>query len=129
MTVLYICSMVKVAKRGYYNVEIIDYYTAGGKNLIANYLDKLPPKEQAEGYRIRQSIMDDGLLALVILNTRQLKGKLWEIKFANNRIMYVVRDEESIYFLHACRKQKNKTEKHELDKAIKRARICGLKIE
>ena len=67
--------------------------------------------------------------ALEALNIRQLKGKLWEIKFFSNRVMYVLYDKENIYFLHVCKKQKNKAEKFELDKAIKRAIECGLKID
>ena len=110
-------------------MDIIDYVTIGGKNLIVKYLESLPAKEQAEGYRIRQSIMDDGLAALEAIDTRQLKGKLWEIKFHANRIMYVVKDGDNIYFLHACRKQKGKAEKFEMDKAIKRAKSAGLKID
>ena len=107
-------------------MDIIDYTTAGGKNLILDYLDNLPKREQLEGYKIRQRIINDGLLALKILDTRQLKGKLWEIKFFDNRIMYVVPSSDNIYFLHACRKQKNKAERFELEKALKRAAQYGL---
>jgi len=110
-------------------MTIIDYATAGGKNLIMDYLQSLPQKEKAEGYRIRQLIRLDGIDALDALNTRQLKGKLWEIKFYSNRIMYVLYDRDKIYFLHACKKQKNKAERFELDKAIKRAADYGLRIE
>ena len=74
-------------------------------------------------------ITEDGLFALDILNTRQLRGKLWEIKFASNRIMYVVKDSDNIYFLHACKKQKGKAESFELRKAIQRAKSSGLKID
>ena len=109
-------------------MDIIDYITAGGKNLITEYLDKLPNKEQAEGYRIRQSIMDDGLIALDSIDTRRLRGKLWEIKFFANRIMYVIKDSDNIYFLHVCKKQKGKAEKYELDKALRRAGAAGLKV-
>ena len=109
-------------------MDIVDYTTAGGKNLITEYIDELPKKEQAEGYRIRQSIMDDGIIALESINTRKLKGKLWEIKFYANRIMYIIKDSDNIYFLHACKKQKGKAEKFELDKAIQRAKDAGLKV-
>ena len=71
----------------------------------------------------------EGLIALETLDTRQLRGKLWEIKFSSNRIMYVVKDSDNIYFLHACKKQKGKAEKFELEKAIKRAKEQGLKID
>ena len=71
--------------------------------MIINYLEELPENEMAVGYDIRRKITEDGVIALKILNTRQLKGKLWEIKFSQNRIMYIVQDGEIIYFLHACK--------------------------
>ena len=110
-------------------MQIVDYTTIGGKNLIEEYLDALPKKESLKGYQIREKIIDEGLIALESLDTRQLKGKLWEIKFFANRIMYVLKDDEVIYFLHACQKQKNKAEKFELEKAIKRAKEFGLKVD
>jgi phage-related protein len=42
--------------------------------------------------------------------------------------MYVVADSENIYFLHACKKQKGKTEKFELETAIQRAKEKGFDI-
>ena len=110
-------------------MNIIDYKTAGGKNLIMEYFRDLQTKERAEAYKIRQHIRKDGMDALETLNTRQLKSKLWEIKFFSQRIMYVLYDKENIYFLHVCKKQKGKAEKFELDKAIKRAKDAGLKVD
>ena len=81
------------------------------------------------GYQVKQAILDNGVEALQYLDTRQLRGKLREIKFYANRIMYVVEDGDTIYFLHACKKQKGKAEKHELDKAIKRAKEFGLQVD
>jgi phage-related protein len=107
-------------------MKIHDYETESGKNLIKEYLHNLPRDEQLEGYRIRHNIMRFGLEAFPLLDTRQLFGKLWEIKFSGNRIMYVIADEKSVYFLHACQKQKGKAEKYELDKAIKRAKKRNL---
>jgi len=43
--------------------------------------------------------------------------------------MYVVQQGDTIYFLHVCKKQKNKAKKQDLEKAIKRAKEYGLKIE
>lgn len=97
-------------------MTIHDYVTSGGKDLIK------------EGYRIRHNIILYGLDALKEINTRQLKSKLWEIKFSKNRIMYILKDEENIYFLHACRKKKGKAEKFELEKAISRAKEAGIII-
>jgi phage-related protein len=43
--------------------------------------------------------------------------------------MYVLQaEDDEIYFLHACRKQKGKAEKFELDTAIKRAKEKGFDI-
>lgn len=78
-------------------MEIHDYLTMGGKNLIKEYLSSLPIEELKEGYRIRHKIALEGIIALQELNTRQLKSKLWEIKFSKNRIMYIVKDEENIF--------------------------------
>jgi len=109
-------------------MKIIDYITDGGKNVIKEYLSSLPKKECHDGYQIRHRVWKDGLIALEALDTRQLKGKLWEIKFSEHRIMYVLKDEDNIYFLHACKKQKNRAEKFELEKAIGRAKDLGLEI-
>ena len=110
-------------------MQIHDYRSASGKNVIFEYIDNLPKKERAEGIRIRHTIRKKGLAAFDELDTRQLKSKLWEIKFYANRIMYVLYDEGNVYFLHACQKQKNKAEKFELEKAIKRAKAAGLRID
>jgi phage-related protein len=110
-------------------MKIIDYETAGGKNLIKEYLSSLPETERFVGYGIRHKIILNGAAALKELDTRQLRGKLWEIKFSKNRIMYVLQaEDDKIYFLHACRKQKGKAEKFELDTAIKRAKEAGFDI-
>ena len=42
--------------------------------------------------------------------------------------MYVLADANNIYILHACKKQKGKAEKFELDKAIKRATELGMEL-
>ena len=110
-------------------MNIIDYITAGGKNLITEYIDNLPKQEKAVGYRLRDKIEYEGEMALQSMKTRQLRGKLWEIKFSDNRIMYVIKDSDNIYFLHACKKQKNKAEKTDLDKAIRRAKEAGFKVD
>jgi len=103
-------------------MEIEDYQTASGKNLIKGYLSSLPKVERDIGYRIRWKIKEKGHEALKELDTRQLRGKLWEIKFFNNnRVMYfLITDKDTICFLHACKKQKGKAEKFEIDTALER---------
>ena len=107
-------------------MEILDYATAGGKNLILEYIDNLPSTERMQLYELRSEIRETGLEAVEKLNTRQLKGKLWEIKVSQNRIMYVILDCDRVVFLHICKKQKGKAEKQELNKAINRGRREGI---
>lgn len=107
-------------------MDIYDYKTSGGKNLIIEYIDKLPKAERLEMYDIRNEIRESGLDAFEKLITRQLRGKLWEIKASQTRIMYVIIDHNGVAFLHICKKQKGKAEKKELEKALKRAKSEGL---
>ena len=109
-------------------MDIHDYITAGGKNLIKEYISTRPLDERREIYKIRHDIILNGLPAFQSLNTRQLRGKLYEIKHSDNRIMYVIKDGDNVYFLHACQKQKGKAEKVDLDTAIKRAKELDLKL-
>ena len=107
-------------------MKILDYHTDGGKNLIKEYLSSLPIPERTYGYGIRHKIIQEGVKAFEGLDTRQLRGKLWEIKFFDNRIMYIIFNKDIVHFLHACKKQKGKAERFELDKAIARAKKLNL---
>ena len=110
----------------YLVMKIADYTTKGGKNLILDYIDSLPDDQKLELYDIRSEIRRNGLDAFEKLTTRQLVGKLWEIKVSQNRVMYVIVNKDVVAFLHVCKKQKGKAEKQELDKALKRAKREGL---
>lgn len=103
----------------------LNYYTTeGGKNLIFKYLDKLPNDQKADGYAILKDLEENGFDALEGMDTR-LEGKLWEIKFyRHNRVMYVVLDVDNIYLPHACKKQKGKAEKFEIETA--KSRLKGI---
>ena len=107
-------------------MKIIDYQTSGGKNVIKAFTDRLPEVQRSEILDVRQEISEHGLDAFEKLNTRQLRGKLWEIKISQNRVMYVIISKEVVAFLHICKKQKGKAEKFEIDKAEKRAIREGL---
>jgi phage-related protein len=109
-------------------LRIIDYHATGGKNVIKEYLSSLPKDELVQGYAIRHRIVEKGISAFQELDTRQLRGKLWEIKFSKNRIMYIIANEEEVNFLHACKKQKDKAEQFELATAMRRAKECGFDI-
>jgi len=101
---------------------IYDYTTSGGKNLIWEYIEKLPNEDKVKVIDIRNEIQEKGFDAFANLNARQLVGKLWEIKVSQTRIMYVVIDEDGVAFLNICKKQKRKAEKKEISIALKRAK-------
>ena len=104
-------------------MKIHSYFTLGGKDLIREYLNNLPKSEKAEGYYILEMLELHGPTYLNTLNTRQIEGKVWEIKFRrHNRIFYVLVDKDNLYLLHACKKQKGKAEIFELEKARSRAK-------
>ena len=107
-------------------MEIYDYKASGGKNLITDYIDKLEKSARLELYDIRKEIRKIGLDAFEKLNTRQLRGKLWEIKASQTRVMYIIIDVDGVAFLHICKKQKGKAEKKEIEKAIERAKAENL---
>ncbi|MBV7271646.1 type II toxin-antitoxin system RelE/ParE family toxin [Clostridiaceae bacterium UIB06] len=104
------------------------YKTKGGKDVITEYIDQLEGMEKARAKIILESLEKDGLEALEYMNTRQLSGKLYEIKFDNSRFMYVVIDCNLIHILHACKKQKGKTSQSDLNTAKKRAVKLGKKL-
>lgn len=57
---------------------------------------------------------------------KQWERKVYEVYFRkHNRIFYVAADEQNLYLLHACRKQKNQTEKTDKKIVIKRAKELG----
>ena len=103
-------------------MEIIDYHTVGGKNVILDYIESLPVRQKVIALEIRKKIREEGILALNVLSTRHIRGKLYEIRFSNQRIFYVILNENSIYFLHICKKEKNKTEVNDLRLATRRAK-------
>ena len=98
----------------YVTMNIVDYKTKGGKNLILDYIDSLPEDQKLELYDIRSEIRQHGMDAFEKINTRQLVGKMWEIKASQNRVMYVIVNKDAVAFLHACKKQKGKAEKKSL---------------
>ena len=107
-------------------MNIYDYSTSGGKNLIMEYIESLSASSKAEILAVRQLIRDKGVDAFPLLVTRQLYKKLWEIKISQERVMYVIQNQESVFFLNFCKKQKGKAEKQELEKSKKPARAKGL---
>jgi len=104
-------------------MNVHTYTTAGGKDLIREFIDSLSYDEKAEGYYILSKLESGTIDDLNSLDIKPIEGKIWEIRFIRyNRIFYVLKEKENIYLLHGCKKQKNATEKQDKNLAIKRAK-------
>lgn len=102
------------------------YYSNSGKNLILEYIDSLSLDEQIDGYSVLKCLQDNKLEQL---HFKRWKKKIYEIYFyKHNRIFYITTDKDNVYLLHACKKQKNKTEKTDSKIVEGRARQLGQEL-
>ena len=100
------------------------YKTSGGKDLILDYIMGLSKPEIIDGLSVLENFENDELDKL---NLKPWQGKVWEVYFyKHNRIFYVAIENTDVYMLHACRKQKNKTEPNDSRIVIKRAKELGV---
>ena len=103
--------------------EVHNYETAGGKDLIFDYIDNLRKDESTDGFAVINKLEQGKFDELTIKTWR---GKILEVYFyKHNRIFYVIVDDKDIYLLHACRKQKNETEQKTSEVVINRAKKLG----
>lgn len=104
-------------------MNIHHYYTSSGKDVIIEYLNSLQTDEKVDGFSVL-SYLENGEMEKVFY--KKWEKKVYEVYFyRSNRIFYVVADEDNMYLIHACRKQKNRTEKRDKNIVIKRAKELG----
>lgn len=104
-------------------MQVHTYENSSGKDLIRKYIDKLSINEQVDGYSVLQAFEENRMDELTI---KPWQGKIWEVYFyKHNRIFYVTIENQDVYLLHACKKQKNKTELKNKNIVIKRAKELG----
>lgn len=104
-------------------MKVHSYHTAGGNDLILEFLSTLSPEEKAEGFYILELLETGSFEDLHKLDVKHFESKVWEIRFRKfNRIFYVLMDKENIYLLHGCKKQKNAAELNDKNLAIERAK-------
>ena len=107
-------------------MNVYHYETAGGKDLIMEYIDSLSKVEILDGLSVLEKFENGELDTLTI---KPWQGRISEVYFyKHNRIFYVIVDGEDVHMLHACRKQKNKTEKQDSTIVIKRAKELGKQL-
>jgi phage-related protein len=111
-------------------MKIAFYETTAGRSPIENFIDGL-----SKGDKARFADVFDGIERFGFdcprVQFRQLRGKLWEIKFnspsGGYRIAYVVVDGKTMIWLHAFKKTTQKTPLGDLDVAEKRMKeVLGL---
>jgi len=111
-------------------VKISFYETASGRSPIEDYIENLPKADQARFADVFDGIEKFGL-SCPRVQFRQLRGKLWEVKFnspsGGYRIAYVVVESETMVWLHAFKKKTQKTPASDLEIAEKRMKeVLGL---
>lgn len=101
-------------------MEVEFYETEAGEEVVAEFLQSLPPKDMAKVLR------DIDLLADYAPNlhepyTKHIEGPLWELrsKFSSNiyRIFYFIRKENKLVLLHGFKKKTQKTPPSEIELA------------
>ncbi|MCP1111352.1 phage-related protein [Lachnospiraceae bacterium PF1-21] len=101
-------------------MRVVPYCSTSGKNLITKYIDSLTIDEQVDGFSVLKSLADGKYSELKI---KTWEGKIKEVYFyKHNRIFYIIENGDTIYLLHACRKQKNQTEKKDAKVIRRRAK-------
>lgn len=103
-----------------------NYTTESGKDLIMEYINSLTEQEQIDAFSVLEC-MENGEFEKILF--KRWEKKVYEVYFKkHNRIFYVTVDNDNIYLLHACRKQKNQTEKRDKKIVIKRAKELGKEV-
>ena len=104
-------------------MEVEFYVTEAGQEVIAEFLQSLPPKDMAKVFR------DIDLLAEYAPNlhepyTKHIEGPIWELrsKFSSNiyRIFYFIWHGNKLVLLHGFTKKTQKTPPTEIELAKKR---------
>lgn len=98
------------------------YYPASARrpSQVEKYISVLPKKEKARVLAGLEYIRRYGFESSEGIEFRQIRGKLWEIKLAQNRIFYVTITSSCIYLLHAYKKQSQKAPTREIKTAESR---------
>ena len=107
-------------------VTVHSWLSASGKDLIMEYINNLSVDEQIDAFSVLESL-ENGEFDKIYY--KRWEGKIYEVYFKkHNRIFYITIDKKDVYLLHACKKQKNKTEKNDKKLVEKRAQDLGKQL-
>ena len=104
-------------------MRVLFYKTRSGRMPVKEFISDLAKPDQARFIEVVESVERFGL-GCPRVQFRQLRGKLWEIKFSGIgggcRVAYVLLDKEQMIWLHAFKKEGQKTPLNDIRLAEKR---------
>jgi len=111
-------------------MNVAFYETASGRSPVEDFISGLSKVDQARFADVFEGIENYGL-GCPRVQFKQLRGKLWEVKFnapsGGYRIAYVVVELNTMVWLHAFKKKTQKTPIGDLEIAEKRMKeVLGL---
>lgn len=97
------------------------YADAADRSPVLEFIDSLPPGEQASVVRLLELLQEFGL-QLPVNYARAIIGhrKLWELRASNNRVLYFAFSGRTFVILHGFRKRGQKTPEKEIAVAERR---------
>jgi phage-related protein len=99
------------------------YTSSSGRSPIEKFIEGLAKEDQAKFNDVFEGITANGL-EFAAVEFRHLQGKLWKIKFkakgGGYRVIYVMIEQDLMVWLHAFKKDSQKTPREELDLAQRR---------
>ena len=95
------------------------YMTPAGADPVAKYLDDLAPREAALVVAAAQVIEEHGLEESGVV-TRQVRGRLWELKVRAQRVFFVLVTGPTMILLHGYTKGSQRAPKREIETALAR---------
>ena len=95
------------------------YVTPAGADPVAKFLDALYAREAARILAAAQAIEESGLENSGVV-TRQLRGRLWELKVGQQRVLFVLIAGPTMVLLHGYTKGSQRAPKREIETALAR---------
>ncbi len=101
-------------------MDVRFYTTASGRSPAEKYLEALPAHDRGLVLDVFEEVRLHGF-GSAYLDTRQIEGKLWEIRVSRHRVFYVTISGPMMVLLHAYKKEGQKAPRKEID--VARARM------
>ena len=100
-------------------VRVVRYHSRAGADAVGKYLDDLLAREAGALAGALQAIEHFGSSDSGIV-TRQIQGRLWELKVNAHRVFFVAVSGGTMVLLHAYRKGSQRAPRREVETALAR---------